>query len=241
MTNEALNGDLKVAVLNINPGVVSHEFFGSVLNLMAHDVSTSRHISCIIPQVAGGLVHIYRNTAIEAAYASGFEWDAVLFIDSDMMFPPDILDRLIAHLSPERPVVCAIYTMNTQDGPKPSVCYYREDENGVLRMAPCDIDEVPEDELIECDASGCGFMLIHRSLLDEMHKVYGSPMPWFDTEIVNGIICGEDYTFGLRCQKLGYKTYVHSGIEAEHVSKRMVLNLELARKVKENAAADSRS
>lgn len=235
MADEALTvSPTRVAVLNINPGVVSHEFFGSMLNLVAHDVSHAGHISVVMPQTAGGLCHMYRNSAIERALANTEQpWDVILFVDSDMMFHPTILDELLPYVSPERPVVSAVYTMMLDDGPRLSICYRREDDAGQMRMTPIKVSEMPENQLIECDGIGAGFMLIHRSLIEEMLGVYGSPMPWFETEVYDGIFYGEDYTFCMRMDKLGYKPFVHTGIEAEHVSKKTVLNIELAKRVED--------
>ena len=102
----------------------------------------------------------------------------LLFLDSDVEFPADTLDRLLEVADPEdRPIVTGVYMRIGRDG-EASPCLFRSAlfEGGV-QMVP--YVPLPDDEIIEVDGCGAGMLLIHRSLLEEMLVKYGYPTPWF--------------------------------------------------------------
>ena len=108
----------------------------------------------------GSLITLQRESLAELGMAKGAEW--LLWLDSDMVFPHDLFNRLVAH---KRPLVGCNYvkrivpaTPNTKrvDG---KLMLTREDSTG----------------LEEASSAGFGAVLMHRSVFEDLEK------PWFDT------------------------------------------------------------
>lgn len=152
----------------------------------------------------GNLVYVARD--ILAAQAVQAEADYVLWLDSDMVFPPDLLRRLWEHRdkgiisglyfrrgAPFNPVIYkTVNIRNTVDDP--------ESEN---------YDDYPKDTLFPVAAAGFGGLLMKTSILAECFEKYGTCF-----EPIHSL--GEDVSFCYRAKELGYTTYCHSGIQLGH-------------------------
>lgn len=206
----------KVCVANLNNGFVRHEFLGTLLNLVAHDLRTSTHIGYLFPMRAGGLLDIYRNESVEGFLTTDCEW--YLSIDSDQVIPHDLIDQLLSVASADKhPVVCGLYPMALDEGIRPNI-FNRVTVDGKTTMTPLTWEDVPDEPtLVECDGTGAGALLIHRSLIVAMVHVYGPPAPWFAVETFDGIRYGEDFTFCMRVAQMGFKPAVYTGAELGHV------------------------
>ncbi len=206
-------GNGKVAIVNLNPGEVRVEFLQSLLDTIIGDVNSRRLLSYIRPVMAGPLLDIYRNRAVEWFLKEcTAEW--MLFIDSDIIWTLEDFYHLIDSADPsDRPVVAGTYLMILPEGMRPSI--FHRNASHTMTPWPAD-DKLPIDTLIEVDGTGAGFLLMHRSLLQAMLQVYGAPMPWFANEVINGVVNGEDFTFCSRVQQMGCKVYVHTGVQLNH-------------------------
>lgn len=190
--------------------------------MMMHDINHDRRIHSFVPRLAGPCLGIYRNLAVDHFLET--DADMILFADSDMEYEDDTLDRLLEYIDPtERPVISGMYMMTLDEGVRPSLFYRKnwkgEDGEDQIRMIAHDpaIDgPIPEDELVKVDGTGAGCLLIHRSILEAMAKVYGKPRPWFGEDIFDGVIYGEDFFFNMRTAQMGFPTYVHTGIQLGH-------------------------
>lgn len=211
-TDMTFNG--KVALVNLNPGEVRVEFLQSLLDTMIGDINSRRVLSHIRPVIAGPLLDIYRNRAVEwFIKESDAEW--MLFIDSDVVWKLEDLYKLLDSADPiHAPVVSGTYLMILPEGCRPSL--FHTNTTGTMDVWP-DNTPLPPNQLIDVDGCGAGFLLMHRSILIAMFNVYGAPMPWFANEIVNGVVHGEDFTFCKRVQELGCRVYVHTGVQLDHI------------------------
>jgi GT2 family glycosyltransferase len=143
----------------------------------------------------------------------------LLMADTDMVFAPDALHRLIAAADPaERPIVGALcysqdaagsgdarptmYELIEHDG-KPGFARYRT---------------WPEDGCFQVGATGAAFLLMHRRALKAIRAAAGDEVaPWFRESVLGGALCGEDMTFCLRAGAAGIPVHVHTGVQAGHV------------------------
>ena len=139
---------------------------------------------------------IAENRNYIATYACNSKSDYLLMIDDDMVFEPDLLDRLIAN---KKDIVGVVH--HPREG-KPVVAI----EEGKLT------DEFP-DKLFECHAVGTGIILIKTEIL---HKI---KRPWFAFETYeNGCNkLGEDWYFCKQAKDVGYKIYTDPTIEVGHL------------------------
>lgn len=156
------------------------------------------------PGVIGGLglgiqvgtyVHTARQMMAQAALDN--DSDYLLFIDSDMRFPPDALIQLLVHQLPMvgvnyvarmyPPRFIAVKTVADIDDPE---------QRGVL------LETLPESTGLEqVDAVGFGMVLIRRDVFDALPrpKEHG-PWWWYTWMPVHGSQIGEDVYF---CRAVG--------------------------------------
>jgi choline kinase len=119
----------------------------------------------------------------------------VLWVDSDMMFPPTALETLICH---QKTIVGCNYS--TRSLPLRGVAYRKVGnwESWLGREKDC------ENTLVEVEASGMGFMLVDAQVFCDL------PKPWFEIiysdEYQDHI--GEDFYFCLKAAKSSHVTWI---------------------------------
>ena len=211
----------KACVMFLHPGTYHASFGECLLRLMLHDVyGKGRLISHDFGMVgkrcsSSGIVHGRNSGTKQFLDDSDAEW--LFWIDSDMGFAEDTLERLIAAADPEtRPVVGGLCFAvkkreNTQWGGRRYYCeptlYRKPDLDVVL--------DYPRDELVEVGATGAACLLIHRSALERIRAEWGDV--WFDhVPAVGGGFFSEDLSFCIRLDKLGIPLFVHTGVKTMH-------------------------
>lgn len=110
----------------------------------------------------------------------------ILFIDSDMRFPHDSLDRLLAH---DADIVGANYRQRTQEG-----FTARKDGSFITSKDKTGLEEV--------DTMGMGVTLIKADVFKKL------PEPWFDMPFVGDKHVGEDVSFCNLARSHGFKIMV---------------------------------
>ena len=67
-------------------------------------------------------------------------------------------------------------------------------------------------------------MLFRSRVLEGLLKVRGSnhPLPWFAHGVHNGVQVGEDIAFCLTAAKVGFQTWVDTGLVVPHVKPRFI-------------------
>jgi hypothetical protein len=130
-----------------------------------------------------------RNMAVETALNRGSTH--LLFIDSDMEFPPDVVSRLLGH---GKAIVGGSY---------------------VRRSTPFEmLGELSEPftvskPLIEAIALPTGCLLINTMALKKL------PWPWFRFEYENETRIGEDIYFSREARKAGLKLWLDTKLTTE--------------------------
>lgn len=149
------------------------------------------------------LVSRARNDIAEKCRA-----DYLMFIDSDIIFPPHGVWRLMER---NKDIIGGVYfSKNTPN--KPIV--YTKNKNDRYE----NFLEIPK-EPFECDGLGTGFMLIKRTVLDaftpEVVKKLGKPFNMYQKP--DGVEQGEDLAFCRRAKSLGFKVWADPTIPLGHL------------------------
>jgi len=184
-----------VPLYNMVPSVFHVHF----INFFVHAAKTYPLRLFHVDSVA---VDISRNALVEKFLQS--DCDYLLFLDSDIVFPPNIVDLLMKH---DKDFVSALYFTRKKIKPM-----HRILKNGEY-VSP---DEVKPNELIEADAIGLGCCLIKRSVIE---KVSGQNKnkPLFNMKLKNRTeFIGEDLFFCDLVQKAGFKIFVDTGLLVGH-------------------------
>jgi GT2 family glycosyltransferase len=165
---------------------------------------------------SGPVLSIARNTCAEEFLTSGQEW--LWFVDTDTVFAPDVLPRLLALADPvQRPIVAAAVPIGGRDPrermqqvtgiPELFWAAYRSDEVGGLR--PLRVTD-PVGECERVDAVGTGCVLIHRTVLEAI-----GPGPFCELSAGNAVM-GEDLAFCRRADALGIPVHVAGQVRVGH-------------------------
>lgn len=174
--------------------MVSVHFCRSLVTLAKMDI-------CSISFVVNSLIYSARN--IIAQQAIDGSYDYVLWLDSDMVFQPDTLQRLLAD---DKDIVSGLYFRRVK--PFNPVLFKKLDVHG----HECDFEDVLEypDEIFPVAGAGFGCILMKTQVLRDIYEKEG-PM-WFAPK---GNV-GEDCSFCIRARKCGYTVYCDPRIKLGH-------------------------
>jgi hypothetical protein len=147
-----------------------------------------------IVETEGITVEDNRNQVVEKAIAN--KDDYLLFIDDDMIFPPDTLERLLAHGEK------LVGTMS----------YSRHERMPTVKLKGIQKALIPK-KFFECSSVGTGVLLIDMSLFEEISA------PWFImARYANGKVkLGEDVNFCEKAKAAGEKVWCDPSITIGHL------------------------
>lgn len=188
---------LRIAILTPCQDMVSAGF---ALDLARLTASVPWWMEHTVVQNRGTLLPQQRATLVHAAQV----WGAThaLWLDSDMRFPPDTLEQLLAH---EQPIVAANYATRR----KPILPTAEHREYGHLFTEPIDT------ALIEVTQAGMGVMLVDMSVYARMKE------PWFILGFnpKTSEYIGEDFFFLRKAREHGFVTLIDQALsnEVRHV------------------------
>lgn len=152
-----------------------------------------------------------RNQAVKDFLEDYFDY--LLFIDDDIVPPPNTLREL---LKANKAIIAPLcFTMKTDDKGLqfPMPVAHRYDENKQYR--PYYGQGIEETDVI----TG-GMHLVKREVYEKMDR------PYAFTYHKNGtVIYSEDFYFSQQCQKLGYKLYTHFGLLCKHIRQVDIKNI----------------
>lgn len=159
--------------------------------------------------VKSSLIYDARNTLAKEAVNK--EFDRVLWLDSDIVFDPDLMVRLAKHLDDGCEYVSGLYFKRNY--PTEPVCYKTitqvKDGKELVTKALVYRD-YPKDQLFEVDATGFGAVMMTTDLIKRVQDKYGLP---FSPQL--GL--GEDMSFCWRAKQVGAKMYCDSSIKLKHI------------------------
>jgi hypothetical protein len=159
------------------------------------------------------------------------EWshaDFLLMVDDDISYTVEGIDRLVEEtveyhrLTGVWPLTGGPY--RGFSGSRENIIAYRKHPTDAdptrfeFRDLPLDeFTAADPDDFIDVDAFGTGFMLIHRSILDEMAHRFDAPQEWFiEGPAQGGDWFGEDLFFCMRAQALGHPILIHPAVRLVH-------------------------
>lgn len=215
-----------VAVAYVHSNEVHYSWHHSLVQLLDHDLANQARIW------SGGWVSIRcgtdglaqaRNTAIRDFLTDGrAEW--LWWIDTDMGFAPDTVDRLLDAADPsERPIMGALTFAHREidnDGmggrrglAAPVIMHWRtiDGESGFDTRW-----DYPRDTIVRCDGVGAACVLIHRSVFERIAAEFGPNWYTRTRNTSTGEMISEDLSFCVRAGALSIPVHVHTGVKTTH-------------------------
>lgn len=202
----------------VHGGTVRAEFAASMIEMV---MTCATRIDTVLTLGSGPNISCARNKVVDdflRRQKAPWLW----MLDTDMVFAPDALDRLVAAADPaERPLLGALcYSQN--DGaadPYPTMYEITEDTPsglpGFRRLGSW-----PDDQPVQVSATGAACLLMHRDALEKVAASSGDiAAPWFRESAIGAplSLMGEDLTFCLRAGVAGIPVHVHTGVQAGHM------------------------
>jgi hypothetical protein len=175
---------MKVAICMPSRDMVHAAFAFDLANFVGHWTAKNgpKGGSLNILNSTGTLIADQRVNLAKTAVKQGADW--TLWLDTDMRFPVDVLDRLLAH---ERPIVGCNYSMRTFP-PEPTASNFHEGEWVKVYTKP------DSTGLEQVDLIGFGVALVKTEVFQKLED------PWFHLgySSVNHKFIGEDIYFCIK-------------------------------------------
>lgn len=168
---------------------------------------------CAVGFQIGSLIYTARNDFCKKTISGNY--DALMFFDSDMIFPSDTLERMIAHVEDGMDIVTGLYFKRRS--PFDPVLYKSlEYDPATQQRSWEELKTLPESRN-PFEVAGCGMgccIITKRVLLDLLlnYQTWFSPFEPF----------GEDLAFCLRAREQGYKIMCDPEISLGHVGQLII-------------------
>lgn len=189
---------MSICILNVNPTTVSSRYADSLVGTvgMWHDL-IMEHSTVNICYARNKVVQRFLET----------DHDSALMIDSDTVF--NVID--ITGVITEHTICSGIVEIPNRG----HVGLFKESD--VLWL------DYPSDEIVEAHATGLAFVLIHRSVFEDVAKLVDEPYPWFREEVGDhGGWRGEDLRFYRLAREAGHPLHVNTAVRPGHQKGRIV-------------------
>jgi cellulose synthase/poly-beta-1,6-N-acetylglucosamine synthase-like glycosyltransferase len=172
------------------------------LTMMAAYMAGKKNIDLNVYTSQGTLIFDQRNSLVHTAVKE--KCDYILFIDADMRFPKNTLERLLAH----KKDIIGVNATTRMMPPKPTARNIQINEDGSVDWL--EVFSNKEKGIGKVDAIGCGVMLIKTSCLKDI------PQPYFYFEqLLKGKLLGEDIYFCIKAKDAGIDTWVDHDLSME--------------------------
>jgi hypothetical protein len=218
-----------VAVAYVHSDEVFYSWHHSMTQLLAYDASNEGRIwvggYVAIRGGTDGLAHA-RNTAVEEFLkdsTAGWLW----WVDTDMGFLPDTVDRLIEVADPElRPIVGALCFANRESdndgmgGRRATATPVVLDWKTIDGESGFDVRwDYPRDTVTRVDGVGMACVLIHRTVLERIRAEFGPN--WYSRarNPTTNTLISEDLSFCVRASALEVPIHVHTGVPTTHAKR----------------------
>ena len=169
-----------------------------LIDLLAHRSVIGR------VQVEGTLVHKARNHLVKSAIEGFPKATHILFVDDDMVFTPDDLDKLLD--SGKNVVGSVCVERNVPFHP----CFVPKDKNWANMRKLIE----GHTSTMSVDSVGMGFTLVKISILKKLLKQTERPFHFHSHTDY-----GEDYNFCSLLSGINEQVWVHCGSHVGHIAK----------------------
>jgi hypothetical protein len=194
-----------LAIGFVHPLMVNAHFMRSVIEASRYEQNCD-----VLSVMSGPNVSTGRNLLVRH-FLDKSDADWLFMVDTDMVFKPDAISRLIES---GEPIVSGVYLTG---GDHPTPCMYRRcaDAGPGQFMS---IAKWEPGELISADVVGTGCVLVHRDVfVDIEKKIPNRAAQWFQEVQMGDSLVGEDFVFFMRAEECGWKLLVDTRVYFGHV------------------------
>ena len=207
----------------VHGGHVRAEFLASVLAVARKNGGA--RVDVFLDAPSGPNISEARNLVVRR-FLDECRAPWLLMVDTDMVFTPADVDRLVQAADPGvRPVLGALcYSRDGTTGEKQPMVYELVQEPGGGQVGFARYKIWPQDACMPVSATATAFLLMHRDALDQVEKTSGDrAAPWFRESVIGSALVGEDMTFCLRAGAAGIPVHVCTGVTVGHMKTTMLI------------------
>lgn len=216
---------MKLCIGMPTPDQVDAEFACSNLpSIIGYTIRNLPHLklSCLFK--TGVRTDSNRNWILNEALKG--EVDYILWLDTDQLYPPNIIERL---LQAQKDIIGSIYYKR---GEPYSPVVYAKNDNPTKPYTALNAPFIPKGEVMEVDGLGFGGLLVSTSVYKAMGdekwmqygKNFGIPVEMEDQE-------SHDLIFCKKAQKYGFKLFLDTSIRCGHISRQVITEVDFIRHV----------
>lgn len=160
-------------------------------------------------------VDALRDSVASLAIAEGFSH--ILYLDADMVWPTDVLTRMLAHH--DQGIVGGLYVMRHAPFAPVALRDGKAPEGSAVLQYQHAGEALTATELVPVDVLGMGCTLVPVSVFDAIGE-----RPWFDyaNDDAGWPIVTEDVPFCRKAQAAGYRVWLDPAISCGHVTQQVV-------------------
>ena len=222
----------KVAIAYVHGMEVAHSWHQSLMALIAYDVANKQRVIgggwLATKYGTGGIVAARNDTVQQFLKMAHVDW--LMWIDTDMGFEANAVDRLMESADRQTaPIVGGLCWMMREVGPDgvggmlvqpaPTVFDWMKSTapDGTEVSGYTVVRDYPRDQLFQCAGTGSAFVLIHKTVFQQIAKEYGPS--WYSPvrNQTSGAWISEDLSFCMRANALGIPVHIHSGVKTTHL------------------------
>ena len=170
--------------------------------MCGHDANTRKGKQAVYT-IAGTLIFDQREKLAHAAIKEGADY--ILWIDADMRFPKNTIERLIKH---DKPIVGVNATTRSVPVRATAKNLEIDRENKVNHWRA--VSSKDKTGLESVTAIGCGVMLVKREVFEKTER----PGFWFEV-LPGDKLVGEDVYFCVKAKDAGFDVYVDHDLSNE--------------------------
>lgn len=166
---------------------------------------------CHVMMTRDTLIYAARNALAMTAVDREYDW--LFWLDSDMVFEPDLLERLLTEAAEKNLDALSGLYFKRMSPTEPVILKkldWRVNERGEVEKESEAYLDYPKDTLFEVAGAGTGCLLtkvdIYRKVVEKFGITPFQPLPNL----------GEDYSFCWRLGQVGVKIYCDSRIKLGH-------------------------
>jgi hypothetical protein len=187
-------------------------------------------------------VDVARDSSALLAVERGYEW--LFFLDSDVMLPPDAIEKL---LNANLPIVNGMYVSKKKPGEGFLWDLWIRVRDAVGEKGLTQVISWGNERYVRADVVGAGCMLVHRSVFEKIQEKYPK-IPWFffangrklvdffDVKLLPDpfmVAVSEDFWFCLLAKAAGFDIIVDTSVKCGHIG-----TMELNEKLMENTVIE---
>lgn len=151
---------------------------------------------------------IYKSRTDLSLMALNEKTDYILWLDSDMVFPPELMLDMLADLETGKDIVTCVYHMRRAPF-RPVIWKKLRQGLTAADNESENYDDYPRDGLFKVEGCGFGAVMMRteviRAVVDRYHELF-TPLPGY----------GEDLSFCIRARACGYEIWCDPKIQLGH-------------------------